>query len=430
MTINADRASYERRLAVVEQLVRSRGLQSSNISTLAFSEEYQYPFNNYLFKVELALPASPSSFPGTQPGTTEAPSDGVSALVIKLSNLAVEGLNNANRVENDVAVQHLVRQSMVQAGLGPLVPAIYAWAPAKTTDATDETGFGWIMSELKSGVDLDSEFSSLGLEDKDKVLDQIAAVLRAIQTARLPESVTKFGGLTFDSSGRIVSGEAPLQKGEPVGSYAEWKVRKLRTQLKKAAESPVILGWKSSGLDTRIEKFLTGGGPEKALTGVDLHRKSLIHADFTTNNMLFDKDSKKITAVLDFDWSFVSNPLDEFMSGLSDVGGHVGDEDNEIDTAILSGDFTRLPADLDEESTKKWEAAKAWNTAMRKGGVVSPGDIEGVDKIRDFGRLQTLLCPYRLGNASALEQLDDEKRGELRAKTEADLVQWLEKHGF
>lgn len=146
--------------------------------------------------------------------------------------------------------------------------------------------------------------------------------------------------------------------------------------------------------------------------------------------MLFDKDSKKITAVLDFDWSFVSNPLDEFMSGLSDVGGHVGDEDNEIDTAILSGDFTRLPADLDEESTKKWEAAKAWNTAMRKGGVVSPGDIEGVDKIRDFGRLQTLLCPYRLGNASALEQLDDEKRGELRAKTEADLVQWLEKHGF
>jgi hypothetical protein len=232
--------------------------------------------------VELATPASSSSFPGTQPGTTKAPSDGVSVLVIKLSNLAAHGMNNANRVENDVAVQHLVRQSMAQAGLAPLVPAIYAWAPATTTDAADEKCFGWTMSELRSGVDLDSEFSSLELEDKEQVLEQIAAVLAAIQAARLPEGVTKFGALTFDSSGRIVNGEAPFLKGEPMGSYAEWRVAMLRPQLQEAARSPVIQGWKSNGVDARIEKFVTGGGPEKVLTGVDLHRKGLIHGDFST----------------------------------------------------------------------------------------------------------------------------------------------------
>ena len=138
------------------------------------------------------------------------------------------------------------------------------------------------MSELRRGVDPDSEFSSLELEDKELVQEQIAAVLAAIQASRLPEGVTKFGGLTFDSSARIVSGEAPLLKGEPVGSYAEWRVAKLHAQLQVAAQNPVIQGWKSNGMDARIEKFVTGGGPEKVFTGVDLHRKGLIHGDFST----------------------------------------------------------------------------------------------------------------------------------------------------
>ena len=257
-------------------------LQSFNISTLAYSEDCTWAFNNYLYKVELFTPASSSSFPGTQAGTIKAPPGGISALVMKLSNPAADGLNNANRIENDVAVQHLVRQSMRQAGLPPLVPAIYAWAPATTPDATDEENFGWIMSELRDGVDLDSEFSSLELEVKEQVLEQIAAILGAIQAARLPPSVTKFGGLKFDSSRQIVCGEAPLWKGEPLGSYGEWRVAKLRTQLEQAAKSPVIQGWKKNGVNTRIAKFLTSGGPEKVLSGVDLHQKTLIHGDFST----------------------------------------------------------------------------------------------------------------------------------------------------
>lgn len=192
-----------------------------NISTLAYSEEYLYPFNNYLFQVELATPALSSSFPGTQPGTTQAPSDGISVIVIKLSNPAATGINNTNRVENDVAVQHLVRQSMAHAGLPQLVPAIYAWMPTTITNAVNKKSFGWIISELRTGVDLDSEFSSLKIQDKEQILEQMANVLKAIQTAELPEGATKFGGVTFDSEGRTVNGQAPLRAGEPVKLYAE-----------------------------------------------------------------------------------------------------------------------------------------------------------------------------------------------------------------
>jgi predicted GTPase len=146
--------------------------------------------------------------------------------------------------------------------------------------------------------------------------------------------------------------------------------------------------------------------------------------------MLFDKDTKKITAILDFDWSYVSNPFDEFTSLLSDLGCNITHADNEINAAILSGDFTTLPANLDEKSTKQWEVAKVWNTAIKKSSAVSPSDMKGVDKIRDMVRLQTLLCPFELGSESMLKQMDDEKKARLRAETEANLVQLLEKYGF
>lgn len=258
-------------------------LQAANISTLAYDEEYEYPFNNFLFKVELAAPAFASSFPGTQPGTCKPPSDGVSTLVIKLSNLAAHDVNNVNRVANDVAAQHLVRQSMVKAGLAPLVPGVYAWAPATITDVADEKSFGWTMSEFRSGVDLNSEFPSLSLEDKKHVLKQMATIFGAIQGASMPKGITKFGGgLKFDSDGNIVSGESPsMQDVQPAGSYAEWRVGKLHSRMKRAAESPVIRGWKDRGVATRIETFLANDGPQKVLGNVDMHEKCLIHGDLS-----------------------------------------------------------------------------------------------------------------------------------------------------
>ncbi|KAK2042426.1 hypothetical protein LZ31DRAFT_585896 [Colletotrichum somersetense] len=433
MVVNVNHAGFERRLTVVQQILHDCGLQASDISSLAYDEEYQYPFNNFLFKVELATPAFASSFPGTQPGTCRAPSEGVSTLVVKLSNLAAHDVNNANRIANDVASQHLVRESMAKGGLDPLVPYVYAWAPATTTDEADEKGFGWIMSEFRSGVDLGPEFASLDVESQTYVLHQMAAFLGAMQVADLPDGVTKFGGgLKFDSNGYIVDGEPPsMQDVKPASSYLEWRVGKLRSRLERAAESPIIRGWKSNGVATRIEKFFASGGPQKVLNTVDVHRKCLIHADLTIYNMLFDKNAKKVTAVLDFDFASISHPFEEFISmSFSYTGGHVGDGNTAIDRAIISGDFTTPPADLGEKSAKEWEFGKMWNTALRESAAFAPSQIEGVDRIRDLMRLQSLLCLYRLSSVPAAEELDDERRVRLREKAEAELIGWLAKHGY
>lgn len=214
----------------------------------------------------------------------------MSALVVKLSNPAAHDVENANRVANDVAAQHIARRALARAGPAPLVPEVYAWAPATATGAGDEDGFGWIMSEFRGGVDLDSVFPSLPPGDKERVLGQMAAVLGVIQSARLPEGVTKFGGgLNFDCDGQIVS-EAPpcVQDAKPAVSYAEWRAGKLRSQFRRAAESTVLQGWASNGIAERIEALLAGGGPEKVLAGVDVHRKCLIHGDLSVFLCPFD----------------------------------------------------------------------------------------------------------------------------------------------
>ena len=148
--------------------------------------------------------------------------------------------------------------------------------------------------------------------------------------------------------------------------------------------------------------------------------------------MLFDKDTKKITAILDFDWSHVSNPYEEFKLSLGELGCNIpAGVDNEITAALLSGDPLPLQTYKgDEESSNKREMLKMWSVAMKKAGVMAPSDIKGVDRIRDIGQLATLLCPYKLTSKAMLEKMDEEQTSALRAKAEADLVQLLEKYGF
>ncbi|KAK2053901.1 hypothetical protein LY76DRAFT_638747 [Colletotrichum caudatum] len=322
---------------------------------------------------------------------------------------------------------------MAKGGLDLLAPNVYAWAPPITSNKADEKGFGWIMSGFRSGVDLGPEFASLDVGSQKHVFHQMAAVLGAMQVADLPDGVTKFGGgLKFDSDGHIVNGESPsMQDVKPAGSYLEWRVGKLRSRLERAAGCPIIQGWKSNGVAIRIEKFLASGGPQKVLGTVDVHRKCLIHGDLTIYNMLYDKNAKKVTAVLDFDFASISHPFEEFIyMSFSHTGGNVGNDNTVINRAIISGDFTTPPADLNEESAKEWELGKMWNTVLQESAALAPSQIEGVDQIRDLMRLQSLLFPYRLSSVPAAEGLDDERRAGLREKAEAELTEWLTKHGY
>ncbi|KAI5927170.1 hypothetical protein F4810DRAFT_699354 [Camillea tinctor] len=426
MAMNVNQEGYNRRLAAVQQILHKYGLESTKVTPIAYVEHCPFHFNNFIYKVDLASPATPATFSQTpQPCTVPPPAAGVSSLVVRMSNPKAEGLNNASRVENDVAAQHVARASVRAAGLPPLVPAVYAWTPCRYPDIPDETGFGWTLGEFKEGADLDGQFSGLSLEDAKSVVEQLAAVFTAVQKAELPSTVTKFGALTLDAAGNIVSGQTPLLKGGPWDTYADFWVARLQAQLSESNGSSLLKGWADGGVRERIDTFMAGGGVQKILGSVDVNQKVLVHGDLTMNNVLYDSKTKRITALLDFDWSTVSHPCDEFLTGLWDIGGGIHERNEKFLSMVLKGDFSVQPEGLSDEDIRKWEVAKAWDAAITKTKATRPSDIAGVERIEALRDLEDLLCPFVLASDVMLRRISDEDKAKKKQETADKILSWL-----
>lgn len=427
-------------------------MKSTEVTPLAYVEHCPFHFNNFIYKVVLDSPVLPSSLPEDQPGTSKPPPEGVSALVIRLSNPRAEGLNNANRVENEVASLYLARQSLQKSGVSPVVPAVYAWSPSKFDDFPSEEGFGWIMTEFKTGSDLDALFPTLSLEERVSVIEQIADVFGAIQRAEIPGSAADFGALTFVDR-KIVSGQMPLLKGGPWATYSALWVAKLQAQLEDSENSPLIEGWRTGNIRDRLDRFLANG-VDNILRQVDVTQRVLVHGDLSKyspslrqkyprtflspllimtkamNNVLYDSTTKRVTAILDFDWSSVTHPADEFLAGLWDVGGGFHEENEFMQDSILTGNFDNAPPDLSEEDVQKWEVAKIWNKALAERKTTRPCDIRGVRGIQELRNLENMLCPFHLSNEVMLKRTTEEVQAKNKAENGEDIKKWLDAHGY
>lgn len=246
---------------------------------MAYYGDCSFHFNNFIYKVELKTPAGPGSFSGKQPGTVAPTPDGVATLVVRLSNLGAEGLNNANRVANDVAGSFIARQAIENAGLEQIVSAVYAWAPSSSIDVIEEN-FGWVVYEYKRGQDLDAKLPLLSGEDENGVLEHIAKTSPPLQNAPIPATVDEFGGLKFDDQGSIVSAQMVQVKDGPFGFYANVWAAKLQAQLDEAQTSGVLNGWRDGHVARRIRNFISTHGVCDALEGVALLERKLVHGDF------------------------------------------------------------------------------------------------------------------------------------------------------
>ncbi|KAJ5929904.1 phosphotransferase enzyme family protein [Penicillium verhagenii] len=91
---NVNHHGFEYRLALVEEILQEYGLQ-------------------------LSEPATESSFLSAPFHTVKPPLEGVSTLVLRLSNPQAMGLNHRNRVQNEVAAMEIARAGLhtFQAGL-------------------------------------------------------------------------------------------------------------------------------------------------------------------------------------------------------------------------------------------------------------------------------------------------------------------------
>ncbi|KAK3689473.1 phosphotransferase enzyme family protein [Podospora appendiculata] len=401
---------FNARLALVGDILNKYGLETSDISPIEYDADCPFPYNNFIYKVTLTKPAARGCFPD-RICTITLQRDDLTALVIRLSNPKAEGLNHANRVQNEVASMHLARKGLqtFKPELFDVIPAVYAWG------APEGDALGWTLMEFKEGVQLDTIFSLLSDADKNDVVEQIADIFSGVQRAPLPESVKSYGGLTIDvDSGEIVTGQMTTLEGGPWNEYADlWKTT-LSASLAEAEGSTVLEGWRPSGVREILDAFITSGLQGfLAKSGVDTTLRCLVHGDLTMNNILFNQEAKKITALVDFDFASVLHPAHEFFTSFGDIGGSTagmrGPDPSEghLSKAILSGNFD--VSDVPEAALNH--------------------DVAGMQAVNQLRELNGLLYPFRLAHPMFLKRMTEEQIVEGRKAAEATLKSLLDTLG-
>ncbi|KAI0167579.1 phosphotransferase enzyme family-domain-containing protein [Pestalotiopsis sp. NC0098] len=407
---NVNHEGFQRRLDVISSILNRYKLEGATITPVEYDESCPFPYNNFIYKIHLSLPLNPTTFKvdTPRPGTLPISASNIYILINRLSNPRANGLNNAHRVENEVAAQSLFRQHLHDnhSNLEAIIPAIYAWEPYRPSATPEEAGFGWTMCEYMPGTNLDEHFAGMELPEKLAVKDQVAEVLAVVQNTTLPPQLRgHLGGLTFDGQGEIVGGQMSILPGGPWRDYVDLWVSRFRQQLHDADKSSALAGWEEAGVRGRIDRLVHTDRVAELLEAVDTTRTTLIHGDFTLNNFLFDKTTGRVTALLDFDFSWISHPSHEFFTGLWDIGGGLRSDDPNIISAVVSGKFDDLDESLSPDDRVKLQVAKAWDAALAARGVTRPSSMSGISRLRQLMELEDSSCPSRLGNERAIERL-------------------------
>ncbi|KAK0122261.1 hypothetical protein ONS95_010511 [Cadophora gregata] len=394
--------NFEQRLDFIRTTIQQQyGLSTVAIDPIEYDPQCMFPYNNFVYRVKLSRSTFPSSqrrtvldAPAAQPGTVAIP-DSAQHVVMRLSNAAA-GLNDQNRVQNEVAAMSLARKALAPR---QIVPTVYGWASA----AKDQ---GWILMEHMRGTPLDANFEDMSSDDKNKTLKEVADIVRAMQQYELPESIQGFGGLDFGSDGNIVSGPLTVFPCGPFTTYSMLVKGVLYEQLAAADKSPIIRGWTTKDTRAKLERFITKN-VDRMLQGINTEKKRLVHGDFTMNNFLFDKEAGQITAILDFDWAQIGLAADEILRSFHKCyarfpGPYEQDPDRvSLRHALLHGFPSPLPI---SSRSVRWDIAEMWDSQLADVDAERPSTLEGIEPLSRLYTLLDMICPDMLSNEVIIKQ--------------------------
>lgn len=152
-------------------------------------------------------------------------------------------------------------------------------------------------------------------------------------------------------------------------------------------------------------------------------------APVATWNMLFDKETKKITGLVDFDFACVSHPAQEFLTSFADIGGGLGESPGGdpsgglLREAILTGDFGSV--NVPEEARSKWATASFWGSTLRDRGLWRPSNIAGIRALVRLKQLESRIARFRLIHPHFLKNKTPEQIAEDKRKAEEALRETL-----
>lgn len=246
-------------------------LQLGNITPVAYEENFPFPYNNFVYTVNVNLEATDARNRAQwQPGTHAIP-PGLGKFIIRLPN-PISGYNDKTRVENEVASLSLARNAL-QAKFPGLIPRVFGWGSARD-------GQGWILQEFMTGSPLLDDFGQMSDVDKASILRQMADVLSNFQMIELPATIRDYGGLGFGSSGEYVSAPMSIMDAGPFPAYEDLVRATILSKLTKADTDLHVEGWRPNGVRARLDKFIAEG-LHVVMENMRGFPKALVHADFS-----------------------------------------------------------------------------------------------------------------------------------------------------
>lgn len=162
------------------------------------------------------------------------------------------------------------------------------------------------------------------------------------------------------------------------------------------------------------------------------NRTNLLHYS-ATNNLLVDRDTQRITAILDFDWAQVSGVAEEFFRSFGNIYGELpGPYSNQTEQlalrhAFLQGFPNPLPS---SEFDMPWVIAEAWDNELARSGAQRPRTIKGIAALSALNWLSDNICPFLLFNETIARQRSKEQSQKDKTDTEGLLIQFLQEHGY
>ncbi|EPE34180.1 Protein kinase-like (PK-like) [Glarea lozoyensis ATCC 20868] len=426
-TTNHNHINYQTRIDFVQNLIKEQfGIDKKpKITPLQYDPDSPYKYNNFVYHVTLPSPITTTQTT-KKPGFVPIPAN-TKDLIFRLTNSAADGMHMATRVENEVAIISLASAAL--AGITPhVVPSVYAWS-----GAAGEGSQGWMIQEFMSGVPLNESYEAMSLDEKRGVFAQIARILKGLQDYKLPESITDFGGVTFDDDGRVISAAMTTVGAGPWESYEASFKGRLKVALEKADGNPYIKGWRANGIRQRLDAFVESG-VSKQFEGLESkEERVIVHADFTTFNILFNPQTTRITALLDYDFSFISHPSYEHLRSFSDTGGQFrGWTSSETlsDTEVRNAKLHGFPSPLPPDGEHQWDVLKAWEEELERCDVKRPRNIKGMEGVADVDSVLEGVLPFRLDNSDVLKLQSEEVVLGCRRESEVVLDGLLTRLGY
>jgi hypothetical protein len=162
--------------------------------------------------------------------------------------------------------------------------------------------------------------------------------------------------------------------------------------------------------------------------------KDEANIDSGLENILFDPETLQVTALLDFDFSHIASPGDEFFYSFVDFHGLIPGplEDAKMERlrlAQLDGFKMKNVEDPDEASDVTWKTARMWQAAIENAGVKSPADIKGVGELAAIYWFLLDICPPYFLMPRWLKRKTEEEQLASKTQTQANLDKYLRRWG-